>query len=114
MAYVVKILGLTMFLLGFCWTGSAGAANGQPTRPTLNMVLHVDGSVELDGVHFSDGDKLKAKLTDLSHRKPTPFVIPRADKNTELRTWTAFLPELADLGLLPSKIGFIGITEPHK
>ena len=67
----------------------------------MQMWVHADGSVDIDGTHFNDTDALKAKLNELAHRAPKPSVFPYPDKDTKLEITQRLARLLEDADLLP-------------
>lgn len=92
-----------------CGVGFAEAAPSVETVPHVEITMMRDGSVELEGVRFTEAEGLKAKLIEIQARTPSPDYRLRSQDGAEMKALGMAIVLLKKAGVV--RVGFI--TEPN-
>jgi biopolymer transport protein ExbD len=102
-----RIAAALLYVAAF---SSGALASTSPSVVTVEVLR--DGSVQIEGQRFSDGEYLKAKLDEIAHRKPKPEVIIGAGKDADFKSLEHLILLLQQAGV--AKIGFLIEPRPTK
>jgi biopolymer transport protein ExbD len=85
------------------------ASAAAPAR--VDLRVEVDGSVDMDGTHFTNDAKLQAAMVILAAKKPRPQLLLHADNGVRFERLGHVLLLMQKTGLSMGKVGFL--TEPR-
>ncbi len=106
---VVLVAGIVLLAALFSYLVALSSRTPQALDPCFtSAVVRKNGDVVLEGKAYSNHAALKARVTDLSSRKPDCFVSLTSEKGTSIKTIEHVAQELHDMGV--SQVGFL--TEP--
>jgi hypothetical protein len=89
-----------------------------PNIPMINLLLRIDGTIDVEGSRYTDADALHAKMIEIKDRMPTPdFDLQyegRSSPADSIEKWIPALRLLTDSCLPPSAQRSICLSGPVK